>query len=234
MFERERILPDKAAHAIADVVMVMQYVYLKDALGSIQTTPNHSSFPNNNRLETLLAHTSQSQCFRASIFSLDILVRKYPDLFKRFIILTSSNKDQDQKFKQDPLWDFHSYFLVEDKKGRWFASSPANHRDEDSPLLTVLSGTLNNVLNQIKESDNPLLWPNAEDFQNLVNTHYQNPITTKQICKKIAKDILYTTTLFFKNGLLDIDYIDYDLFWPRNILSEPQSKNNRSYHPHVK
>lgn len=57
----------------------------------------------------------------------------------------------------------HQAFLVKDRKGRWFAGSPANFRQgqEPSRLTTLYEGSLHEVMTQLKKTEGGD-WPSEE------------------------------------------------------------------------
>jgi hypothetical protein len=140
-------------------------------------------------VETILEKDSRDRCFEGSSYALLYLYQNHKDLFQRFILF-GGVKPPFSSFS----WREHYYFLVQDKKGVWYAGSPANyhlgvpHYKEDDELykeylqllskdimMTVLSSPhLEDIIRDVQSSFAGR-WPSAEFLQRRIAKRYKDP-----------------------------------------------------------
>lgn len=103
------------------------------------------------------------RCKSNSAYVLDTVSRYYPDRFDTMFILSGVKTDG---FKDAPRNSEHSYFVIKDKKGKYFAGSPANTQDGDTQNFSTLleSDNLPDILAQISERSGGF-WPTADQVQ---------------------------------------------------------------------
>lgn len=177
MSEVENFLIDQPAEAVADAMMVAQAELIADYLQN-QTAFLGKAQDNSRLLEKILQYETDGKCMIGTIFALYYLGVKYPHLFKAVGRLVTYNNPgrPDGSLKCDS--DFHSYFIVKDTSGVWYAGSPANHiaDRENSPLTRVISSRdPQGVVDRITEIEGGE-WPNGKFIEQVFEKEGYRPV----------------------------------------------------------
>jgi hypothetical protein len=175
-FERPHI--DTPAEAVADAMMVAQ----AEMMSAVTANPDKylkEGTDASDQMEELVRAASWGMCEAASVYSLYYLAQKYPQQFVGMAILTTYDNYRSPKGRlKDRLNEYHTYFIVRDKKGAWYAASPANHtpNPESSSLTRVIKSTdPQEVVNKIEEVDGGE-WPSGDFLSSVFqNGEYKPP-----------------------------------------------------------
>lgn len=136
---------------------------------------------------------TRNRCRDYSIRALAFLTQKSPSLFSQMFLLESWSNGKNP-FKNGNF-GYHTYFVVRDVGGRYYAGSPANHStaytrslekpgrttSEKSPLEDVLiSDSLQDIIDAIEDRDGGS-WPLAADVEaaGLNNPLFKTPQLTE-------------------------------------------------------
>jgi hypothetical protein len=107
----------------------------------------------------IFEQATDGMCYYASAETIRSLAILSPDSFENMLIITSSEIPETSPLHNE-VSDYHSYFLIKDKGGEWYAASPANYnikiggKKNPSYATTIFHDqNLGNVLAKIQERD---------------------------------------------------------------------------------
>lgn len=169
---------DIAAEAVADAMMVAQ----SKLISAVMDNPDEhfiKGFDSARQLEELLKVGTNSMCEVGSAYAFNFLAQKYPKQFPSMGLLrTFDNYNKPKGKLKDRSSEFHTYFIVKDTKGVWYAGSPSSHTpQETSSALTriISSADPQDIINKIEELDGGE-WPNGQFIsQSFKNKDYAPP-----------------------------------------------------------
>lgn len=169
---------DIPAEAVADAMMVAQ----AEMVSPVIINPEKylaKGADNTGQMEKLVADASSGMCEAASVYSLYFLAQRYPQEFDYMAILKTWDNYRRPKGKlKNGLGKWHTYFIVKDKKGIWYAASPANHTpNRKSSSLTRIYKSIEpqQIVNKIEKVDGGE-WPTGDFIrQSLESGKYTSP-----------------------------------------------------------
>lgn len=142
-----------AEHAVADAMMTTQLIAIRNGLKWINSkTPDY---------DAILETESDTWCRFGSVHALFYLQNKYSKLFTHTFLVDSRTEEKGTYKNKD--WKYHSYFLVRDQQGIWYAGSPGNYkrdREENPFTRIIVSPNLEDVMETITSLEGGL-WPQA-------------------------------------------------------------------------
>jgi hypothetical protein len=112
--------------------------------------------PKHKRLKEVVEAGTRAMCYFGSkdvIYDLSLQNR---DLFDSMILVSTELIDDDSWLKTEANQWFHTYFLVKDKDGMWYAGSPANNgvnKDKQYATTIIHGRNLGEVLEIMSERD---------------------------------------------------------------------------------
>jgi hypothetical protein len=165
-----------AHYAVADAMMVAHANLLSK---EIDNPPNFTGVV----FEGIIERKTNGKCRDACISVIKHLANNHSTLFKGMVILEALGGIKDLINKR---WNHHDNFLVLDKKGFWYAGSPANFRpqytdDEDQRFTRlIISRKLQEVLDRIEYEDEGL-WPTAKFIKNAFKNQSTLPLSPTSV-----------------------------------------------------
>jgi hypothetical protein len=167
------------AYAVADTMMHTQFIFTRRLMGA-----NSSATAVD--LEKELKEKSRGKCNMGVLNFLLDLHLNYPDLFEVGMVL---HRTEEPETIINSPWLDHTYFVIKDNQGVWYAGSPANHQEYNlrNPMTTVLQAqTLEGIIGAIQKEDRGH-WPRADKIAFFMNKHYFNPEIIERKGKKIFR-----------------------------------------------
>jgi hypothetical protein len=202
--EFEAPVVDTAAEAVGDAMMAAQAQLMSEVTANPEKYFKPGIDPQR-RTETILQVLSSGMCEAASIYSLYFLSQKYPEEFESLgIIKTFSDKNgTDGKLKQ-AFDEYHAYFIAKDKKGVWYAGSPANYDSDqtDSALTRVFKSPYpEEIIKRIIEHDGGI-WPTGDFIEQAFSgPAYSRPFVGKS--QKYGDTVLNAFRITNKQGQIE-------------------------------
>lgn len=172
--ERNEITP---LDAIADAMMRAYWRQLKGEISYRMVDPEKPELSQG--MDEFLKSATRSECLNASVDTICALAKKHPDLFTTLTIISTEAVPKTSWLSKVGQ-GFHAYFLAQDRKGVWYAASPANHgaNNEKAYALTLIKDNdLSSVLRKIEKRDG-LLFPDEEKIKEGLNSHSRFPTVT--------------------------------------------------------
>lgn len=113
------------------------------------------------KLKEVVNEGTRARCYIASKDVIYNLAQTNTDFFQTMILISTKDIEDGswlkKDFVQEPKDLFHTYFLIKDNNGVWYAGSPANQNHNDEPNYAntlVISEKLDDLLKRISERDN--------------------------------------------------------------------------------
>lgn len=129
-----------------------------------------------NEIGMMFEQITSGMCFNASVEMARFLTEEHKDNFETIMIITTHDILEDSPIRENiDKNGFHSYILIKDKNGIWYATSPANHnmtiksskqakvKDNEYATTLFFDSSLTAVLEKIKNRDGFQL-PNETDI----------------------------------------------------------------------
>lgn len=180
---------DKAAIAVADVMMLMQHRMMEwdfknwdnpEYVPSYDTAPpgeipySHEIVYLPRDFDVILKARSLGRCLAYTHFASFMLHQRYSDHFQHELIVQGLQSEK-KPLKMDGH-RYQYYFLNQDTSGLWRAGSPANHTPEESlsRLTNIITATtLEGAIARIEDLEGGD-WPSRE-MLNFVLADYEEP-----------------------------------------------------------
>ncbi len=153
------------------------------------------------RLREALKEGSEGLCNFGSRDVIHYLTTKHKDLFLKMLVISTEVIDYVSALNEVRPQIFHSYFLVQDNDGVWYAGSPANHehfKDKDYALTIIRDNSLDALIRKMEARD-LATYPQAKDIENNSINTVAFPVGVNDLVNMF--ELRYTN-----NGILPMTY----------------------------
>lgn len=129
------------------------------------------------------------------------------NLFDKMTLISTNILSPDSPLNydlpQEDRFTYHTYFLVQDKNGVWYAGSPANHyqtKEKDYATTLIVDKDLDALLRKMESRDKSS-YPTSSDLMNQMDNMVATPLNSDNQVSifdiRRTKDGIYTSTYKF-------------------------------------